>query len=578
LGFDAEGMSMRVRLVTALVLVFCASVSAPVPARAWDVVVSNTAREAPECVSWGAGRLDCFVRLANGHMAWVAYVRGKWSPVQDLGGDLPVSPSCVVRGPGGVNCFVPSAKGVLAEIHLNGAKWSAWSSLGGELALGRASCVALGTDHIACFARGKRGQLMSRSWAGGATWNEWRDLGGNLSGDPECVALSGDRVACFGRGPQAQLVGYLPNDTGSSGMWMNYGGHVEGRPDCRAATATDVACALRGDGDRLYIVRGTAIAGRASGKLVATGDRATSEPSCIVSGGDFTCFVHNQDRRLIRRTIAANGDMSDGRALNDTPELTDVACLSLQSTALACLISDNEHRIQFAVGGDLNGERIAAESGAGVDESPQGDWYLSSLESNASCRVRLYADKDDGEKRLQFEPACEEMVGVERASRWDEDEDLLEFTTPRGRVVARFRLTGSGRWISPSPRVPYMLSRERPETSLNASNDDNGPPPGLRFDQGDARGVVGQWRLVDEDGDRSCGIRLTDWPTGGGNAVVLNGPCPSDFRVAQFWTMERNAVVLAGGDGRLVARFTRQSPGSWEGKNAQGTASYTLTR
>jgi hypothetical protein len=122
-----------------------------------------------------------------------------------------------------------------------------------------------------------------------------------------------------------------------------------------------------------------------------------------------------------------------------------------------------------------------------------------------------------------------------------------------------------------------MLSRERPEASLNNPADD-APPAGLRFDEGDARGVVGQWRLVDEDGDRSCGIRLTDWPTGGGNAVVLNGPCPSDFRTAQFWSMDGNAVVLAAGNGRLVARFTRQSPGTWKGENTQGTASYTLTR
>ena len=151
-----------------------------------------------------------------------------------------------------------------------------------------------------------------------------------------------------------------------------------------------------------------------------------------------------------------------------------------------------------------------------------------------------------------------------------------------------------------------MLSRERPEASLNNPADD-APPAGLRFDEGDARGVVGQWRLVDEDGDRSCGIRLTDWPTGGGNAVVLGalgsklegvadnigkalggGEGGSntlfgkvdkmDFRTAQFWSMDGNAVVLAAGNGRLVARFTRQSPGAWKGENTQGTASYTLTR
>lgn len=572
-------MSMRIRFALVMMLVAgCAAASAE-RAAAWDVVVNNAAREAPECVSWGAGRLDCFARLSNGHLAWIVYTQGKWSPVQDLGGDLPVGVSCVVRGPGGINCFAPTAKGVLAEIHLNGAKWSSWSSLGGTLAMGRASCVALGTDHIACYARAKNGQLVSRGWDGGTTWSAWRNWGGTLTGDPECIVLSGGRVACFGRGQQGQLLGYLPNDTGDGGKWMNYGGRIEGRPACGALTATDFACGVRGEGDRLYAVRGNGIANRATGKLVGTGDAATSEPSCVASSTDFTCFVRDAERRLARRTIAASGDMSDGRTLEGVPELTGVTCLSLQTTALACLISDTERRVQFAVGGDLDGQRVASAAGGpgpGVDESPQGNWYLSSLETNESCRVRLFADRDDGSNRLEVDQNCDGFPGVSRAARWDVDEDLLQFMTRRGRVVARFRLTGSGRWISPSPRMPYMLSRERPDGASQTSEDT--PTPGLRFAEGDLRGVVGAWRLVDEDGDRSCGIRLTDWPTGGGNAVVLNGPCPNDFRMAQFWSMERNAVVLATDSGRLIARFTRTSPGVWHGENAQGTASYSLVR
>ncbi len=569
---------MRVGFTLATILLCGVTVVAPERAAAWDVVLNNAAREAPECVSWGAGRLDCFIRQSNGHLAWVAYAQGKWSPAQDLGGDLPVGVDCVVRGPGGINCFAPSAKGVLAEIHLNGAKWSAWSSLGGELAIGRASCVSLSTDHIACFARSKRGQLVSRRWDGGASWSEWSNLGGALTADPACVVLGGARVACFGRGPDAQLVAYLPNDAvGTAGMWVTYGGHVEGRPACSALNATDIACAARGEGDKLFVVRGSAIAGRATGKLVATGDPATADPTCVAESSDFTCFVRNSSRRLLRRTIAANGDMSDGRTLDSAPELTGAICLSMQTTALVCLIGDTERRIQFAMGGELNGEQITGAEATGVDESPQGNWYLSSLETNLTCRVRLFADKDDGSKRLDFDPGCEELPVVSRASQWDEEEDLLEFMTPRGRVVARFRLTGSGRWISPSPRSPYMLSRDRPEGAASETSDET-PPTGLRFDEGDTRGLVGQWRLSDGAGDRSCGVRLTDWPAGGGNAVVLNGPCPSDFRAVQSWSMDRNAVVLATGDGRIVARFTRQSPGAWQGENAQGTASYALTR
>jgi hypothetical protein len=322
---------MRVRLASAALVCGMAIGGASEHAGAWDTILSGVVREAPECVSWGADRIDCFARRSNGHLAWSAYAQGKWSSAQDLGGDLPVAVSCVVRGPGGINCFAPTAKGVLAEIHLNGAKWSAWSSLGGELAIGRASCVSLGPDRIACFARGRSGQLMSRAWEGGQTWDEWRNLGGAFSADPACVVLSGARVACFGRGPDGQFVARLPNEGTGAPAWVTYGGHIQGRPACGAVSGTDVACAVRGSDERLYVVRGTAIAGRASGRLVATWDAATGDPTCVAADGGLTCFTRNPQRHLLRRAIAASGDMADGRTLNSAPESTGVVCLSMKA-------------------------------------------------------------------------------------------------------------------------------------------------------------------------------------------------------------------------------------------------------
>jgi hypothetical protein len=543
-------------------------------ALAWDVVLTNVVREAPECVSWSAGRLDCFARGANGRLSWIVYTKGKWSAPQDLGGDLPMSVSCVVRGPGGINCFAPTAKGVLAEIHLNGAKWSSWTSLGGELAVGHASCLALGRDHIACYARGRRGQLMSRSWDGGAAWKPWRDLGGSLSGDPTCVALSGVRVACFGRAPNGQLVGYLPDETGGSGAWVAYGGQVEGRASCAALTATEVACAVRGADRRMYMLRTSSIPGRSHGRLVASGDQVTGDPACFLGGGSFTCFAPDSGRHLLRRTVAANGDMSEGRQLPDSPRSMSALCREIQNGALGCLVADTQGRLQFAMGGELAGSQ-AAESDVGVDDSPQGDWYLSSLETNVSCRVRLHTDEEEGENQIELERDCDALPGIMRADHWETDDDQLEFVTRRGRRVVRFRLTGSGRWISPMPRMPYMLSRDRPDSAGETEGET--PAPGLRFEEGDARGVFGQWRLNAEEGG-NCGVRLTDWPAGGGNAVVLQGTCPDAMRVVQFWSLDGNAVVLVTGDGRIVARFKRRSPNAWEGETPQGLRGLTLTR
>jgi hypothetical protein len=336
-------------------------------------------------------------------------------------------------------------------------------------------------------------------------------------------------------------------------------------------------CAVRGEDDRLYVLRGAAIAGKASGKLIATGDAATDDPACAPIDGEFTCFARNAHRQLSRRSIRADGNMSDGRKLNDAPESTGVACLSIQEGALACLISDTERRLQFAMGGDLNGDRIADDSAPGVDESPTGRWYLSNLETNEFCQVRLSSDAAYGANRLEVDPDCRDLPGLARMAQWHAEQDRLEFSTPRGDVVARFHLTGSGRWISPGRRSPYLLSRERPEGAANEPSDE-APPPTLRFDEGDSRGLTGPWRLTSVDSGRSCDVRLTDWPAGNGNAVVLRGPCAKEIRAVQFWSLDKNGLVLSSGDGQIVARFSRQSPASWQGESTRGAATYTLTR
>ena len=163
------------KLLHAAVLSLAAALSGAVATQAWDEIQPAVAREAGDCVTWSANRIDCFSRSPSGSLTWIYRDHGRWSAPQDLGGKLAAAPSCVARGPGGINCFAISAKGVLATIYLNGTKWGAWASLGGTLKPSRVSCLSHARDRIVCFARGRTDQLMTRRWNGGKAWEPWRD-------------------------------------------------------------------------------------------------------------------------------------------------------------------------------------------------------------------------------------------------------------------------------------------------------------------------------------------------------------------------------------------------------------------
>lgn len=555
-----KNMGGRLRLIVCLAALLAVLLASPA-AHAWDEIQGAVAREAGTCVSWSPARIDCFTRSANSALSWTYRENGTWSAPRDLGGKLAAAPSCVVRGPGGINCYAVSAKGVLATIYLNGAKWSNWSSLGGALEPSRVSCVGLGRDRIACFARGRENQLMSRRWSGGKTWEPWRDLGGTLTADPACMGVGGSRAACFARGARGEFVAYLPDASGSGGGWTTLGGNIEGRPSCVRLGSGEAACAAQSRGGRLHTWRGMPVYGASAGLISSIDDAVTAEPACVLQSGSLVCFLRNARRQLVRRSLGAGVDTSRDGVIADTPTVVAVTCLSLGADGIGCALTDAERRLHYAAGLEADGAESAE---AEVDENDAGAWYLSNMHTGEVCRILLGRDLAFGAKRLRIGPRCRRSLALPaRPVQWDRDEGGLVFLAADGRVMLRFRAGEDGTWITPWRDAAFLLTRETPP-------DVGAPLPAARRDEEGPEQPFGRWRVVADDAGVLCTVRLGDAPLGGGFALRWGEGCDDRFAEVNFWAASRGALVFIGPGNVVVARFDSAGPGEWRSHDLGG--------
>lgn len=166
------------------------------------------ATSAPAAVSWGAGRLDLFVRGRSGELYQNYREQGIWSnwrvPEAFRGVGLRSAPSCTSWGESRISC-VALIEGDRAVWHFffDGLGW-ARESLGGE-ASSAPVIVSPRANQLAVFVAGGGGRLFGKGWVPGR-WSDWRDLGGELRSAPACVAWRGDQlIHCFVTNTQGAL-------------------------------------------------------------------------------------------------------------------------------------------------------------------------------------------------------------------------------------------------------------------------------------------------------------------------------------------------------------------------------------
>jgi hypothetical protein len=182
--------------------------------RGWETLGGNI-WSAPECVSWGVDRIDCFA-LGSDNLMWHRWWRagpswGEWERPGTGQTPLEGNISCTTWSAGGnrIDCFALSRGRTRNLMHVawDGRAWRAWESLGSVPPNGIGTwpnCISRMVNRIDCFVTATNLVAWRRQW-NGSRWLNWENLGGRILGSPKCVAYSEIRIDCFAVGGDRTL-------------------------------------------------------------------------------------------------------------------------------------------------------------------------------------------------------------------------------------------------------------------------------------------------------------------------------------------------------------------------------------
>lgn len=304
---------LKIKLLA--VLAFALALAAPRAASAQSTPPGPAAGPAAHCVSWGAGRLDCFSRGRGGNFVHRWRNGESWSGWANLQGATGGIGSCTSWGESRLDCFVVGTdRGLWHRWYAGGLAWASaanpftggWEPLGGSLH-SDPSCVSSASGRIDCFARGDGDVMVSRSWDG-RNWGAWRTHGGLfLRGAPHCIVVNdgstGAPVAqpiyCVAKGPDSGLwlTRLNAGDTRES-RWEALGGVITSQPSCVARSVLDFHCFARGTDNALHHVW---LQDLNRPIWESWGGILTSDPSCVSTNADrIDCFVRATDGSIFR--------------------------------------------------------------------------------------------------------------------------------------------------------------------------------------------------------------------------------------------------------------------------------------
>jgi hypothetical protein len=159
----------------------------------------------PAVVSWGANRLDFFVRGADSHLYHQAWDGSVWVPSmtgwEDHGGMLASDPVVVSWGTGRLDIFVTGPDSHLYHQARDGSKWvpalTGWEDHGGAVAPGGIADVSVlswGANRLDIFVRSFDSHFYHQAWDG-SKWvpsmTGWEDHGGRGADYPGWVGTWG---------------------------------------------------------------------------------------------------------------------------------------------------------------------------------------------------------------------------------------------------------------------------------------------------------------------------------------------------------------------------------------------------
>lgn len=185
----------------------------------------------PAAVSWGENRIDIFA-LGTDRQVWQYVWDNGWSGWfpqgwSDVEGDglFEDSPAVSTLGFNHLDLFVRRANHSLARKFWDGAGWSDWVTLGGAPIYSTPSVVLRGDEMIDIVARGESSQVLWRNALG-----DWTSFEGTIQDAPALTSWGPERMDLFVRGTDNSLLHSTWNPSTSWSDWENLGGPIYSAP------------------------------------------------------------------------------------------------------------------------------------------------------------------------------------------------------------------------------------------------------------------------------------------------------------------------------------------------------------
>jgi hypothetical protein len=208
----------------------------------------DMAEGGPGVASWGPGRLDLFVRGADGGPLWKIYNGSTWTEWSALGGVIQGNPAAVSWGTGRIDVVALGMDNAIWLKSYNNGSWSGWSSLGGSFNSSPA-IASRGAGRLDVFARnGSDNAIWIKSYNNGV-WSSWHTLGGVLTSHPAAVSRGDNTLDVFARGTDNAIWQNRYNGSTWSG-WTSLGGLFGSSPAVVSRTVDGLDVFVRdADGD-----------------------------------------------------------------------------------------------------------------------------------------------------------------------------------------------------------------------------------------------------------------------------------------------------------------------------------------
>lgn len=241
---------------------------------------------APDASSWGADRVDVFVRGRDDRLWSISRIGGSWTPWAALDGPIASAPAATSWGPDRIDVFAMLPDRSLGHKAFDGKNWSPWQSLGGRFPAGARPDAASGSaNRLDVFMRGEDNALWRNNW-NGSQWSGWTRLGGVLHSDPGAAAWDASRLDVFALGTDNSM--YQMAFQG--GQWTPWYGQ-EGRftenssPNLSSSAVNRIDAVARGTDDAVWLRRWD---GAKWAPWQSLGGRFTSDPSIVATRATTT--------------------------------------------------------------------------------------------------------------------------------------------------------------------------------------------------------------------------------------------------------------------------------------------------